>query len=255
VHRPTLRLAWLSLLLLVGACGSDRPSLTDETLVPRDSSTTSSEEEPTKTEDLDDAVDLSWVATTGVAELGVYYDRAAEAPALTMDNPTAVGGPLVFLVIQKTDEWVEVLLPVRPNGTTGWVHRDDITMSYHQYRIEVTLDEFALEVFHRGESVFAATVGVARDNAPTPGGLYYLTELIVPLEANSPYGPFAYGLSGFSETFESFNGGPGQLGIHGTNDPESIGTAASSGCIRLANEDISHLAEFLPLGTPVEIGA
>ncbi|MCH7788325.1 MAG: L,D-transpeptidase [Acidobacteria bacterium] len=254
MHRHLHSLAWLGLLLLVAACGNDRPSLATGT-VQSDVAQTMSDGGPSAPEDLDTAVDLSWVATAEVDELEVYEQRTDEQPSLTMQNPTAVGGPLVFLVIFDTDEWVKVLLPVRPNGTTGWVRKDDVTMSYHQYRIEVTLDEFELEVFHRGESIFQTTVGVARDNAPTPGGLYYLTELIVPLKANSPYGPFAYGLSGFSETFESFNGGQGQLGLHGTNDPDSIGKAVSSGCVRLANDAIRHLAGFLPLGTPVEIGA
>jgi len=242
----------LGLLVVVGACGADQPALTQDTVATPETDTTAVDERPAGKR-LDKATDLSWVATADVGKLAVYDKRDAPGPSLRIQNPTAVGGPLVFLVDYDTDEWVKVFLPVRPNGTTGWVRRDDVTMSYHQYRIEVRLDEFALEVFQRGKSIFETEVGVARDNAPTPGGRYYLTELIVPLEADSPYGSFAYGLSGFSETFESFNGGPGQLGIHGTNDPESIGDAVSSGCVRLSNEDISHLADILPLGTPVEI--
>jgi hypothetical protein len=252
VNRHSYRLGLLGLLLVVG-CGNDRPTLASENVAPDFGQATVAERPAPK--NLDKAVDLSWVATAEVEELGVYHQRTDDRPSLTMQNPTKVGGPLVFLARYETDAWVNVLLPVRPNGTTGWVRKDDVSMSYHQYRIEVTLDEFSLEVYHANKSIYEATIGVARDNAPTPGGLYYLTELIVPLEANSPYGAFAYGLSGFSETFESFNGGPGQLGIHGTNEPASIGKAVSSGCVRLTNEDITHLAGILPLGTPVDIRA
>ena len=70
---------------------------------------------------------------------------------------------------------------------------------------------------------------------------------------DSVYGSFAYGLSGFSETFETFNGGPGQLGLHGTNDPGTLGTAVSAGCIRLHDNDVSRLVTFLPLGVPVDV--
>ena len=92
------------------------------------------------------------------------------------------------------------------------------------------------------------------NRGPTPGGIYYLKELLQPPSPNGPYGTYAYGLSGFSNVLESFNGGPGVIGIHGTNDPSAIGTDVSSGCIRLNNAVIERLVNDigLPLGTPVE---
>ena len=88
-----------------------------------------------------------------------------------------------------------------------------------------------------------------------PLGRYYTTELLRPATPHSVYGSFAYGLSGFSDVFTEFAGGPGQLGIHGTNDPETLGSNVSSGCIRLHNDDISYLVESirLPLGVPVDV--
>ena len=83
----------------------------------------------------------------------------------------------------------------------------------------------------------------------------YIKELLQPPNPNGPYGPFAYGLSGFSEVLTSFAGGPGALGIHGTNDPSSVGHPVSYGCIRMSNASISALARILPLGVPVEINA
>ena len=41
--------------------------------------------------------------------------------------------------------------------------------------------------------------------------------------------------------------------IHGTNVPQSIGQSVSHGCVRLLNEDIAHLYEIVPVGTPVYI--
>jgi lipoprotein-anchoring transpeptidase ErfK/SrfK len=76
--------------------------------------------------------------------------------------------------------------------------------------------------------------------------------------ADPAYGPWAFGLSGFSETLTTFNGGQGQLGLHGTNQPEKIGTRVSSGCIRLKNEDIEKLVSEVqnsPQGIPVQVYA
>jgi lipoprotein-anchoring transpeptidase ErfK/SrfK len=67
------------------------------------------------------------------------------------------------------------------------------------------------------------------------------------------YGPYAFGLSAHSNVLYSFGGGPGQIGLHGTNNPASLGTNASHGCIRISNAGITKLARLLPLGTPVTI--
>ncbi|HYX44554.1 MAG TPA: L,D-transpeptidase, partial [Acidimicrobiales bacterium] len=102
-------------------------------------------------------------------------------------------------------------------------------------------------------------IGVGTANTPTPGGLYFTKELIQIEDAagnlypNGPYGPYAYGLSGFSDVLDSFGGGDGALGLHGTNDPSSLGRDVSHGCIRMSNEGITALAGVLPLGVPVEV--
>jgi lipoprotein-anchoring transpeptidase ErfK/SrfK len=69
------------------------------------------------------------------------------------------------------------------------------------------------------------------------------------------YGPYAYPLSGYSEVLFSFGSGDGQMGIHGTNDPSSLGRSVSNGCIRMSNDAITKLARTLPVGVPVEVKA
>lgn len=198
----------------------------------------------------------SLIATAALPQIEVFAqpDESAEVTHV-MDNPTATNGPLVFLTTVNAGIWHEVLLPVRPNGSTGWVRNSDVILAEHFYRIQVDLGDFRMRLFENGSTIFDAVAGVASNNTPTPGGTYYLTELLAPTVPDSVYGPFAYGLSGFSEVFETFNGGPGQLGIHGTNSPETLGSAVSAGCIRLHNEDISRLTNFLPLGVPVTVNA
>jgi lipoprotein-anchoring transpeptidase ErfK/SrfK len=187
------------------------------------------------------------------------FDAPAGQVKEMLPNPWVGDSPLVFLVKEDLGDWLEVYLPVRPNGSTGFVPTSDVEVTRHDFRMEVNLSEFNLKVF-QGDEVFLDTViAVAADNTPTPGGLYYTTELLQPtddagrVDPEGLYGHFAYGLSGYSEVLESFNGGPGQLGIHGTNQPELMGQQVSNGCIRVRNEDIDRLAPVLPLGVPVEV--
>jgi len=178
---------------------------------------------------------------------------------VTADQVVSLPGriPLTFLVIEQQGDWVHVHLPVRPNGSTGWLRAGDVSLATTDYRIEVRLDEHLLRLHKGDEVVMEAPVGVGRAEVPTPGGVYYIKELLQPPTPGGTYGAYAYGLSGYSPVLESFAGGQGVIGIHGTNQPESIGTDASHGCIRMHDEDITRLVnEFgLPLGTPVEIVA
>lgn len=197
--------------------------------------------------------ETSIVATATVPSVAVYRDTTDAQPIAQLTHPISSGGPLVFLVDERAGEWLRVLLPMRPNGSQGWIRAGDVSLAQHRFRIDVYLAEFRLDVFNSGKLIYAASIGVARDNAPTPGGRYYTTELLQPPTPDSAYGALAYGLSGFSDVFASFNGGPGQLGIHGTNDPSTIGTKVSAGCVRLRNDDILAIGKLLPLGVPVNI--
>lgn len=128
-------------------------------------------------------------------------------------------------------------------------HHDDA-----EFKLWIS-DDFSLSVTDREETIFETAVGVGREDAPTPRGRYYTAELLRPPSSGTAYGPYAYGLSGYSDTFTNFLGGPGQLGIHGTNNPWTLGTNVSAGCVRLHNDNITYLVETLqlPLSVPVDI--
>jgi len=251
----------LAALLAAGACSSSGSSVqAAATNTPAAAATTDACGNPTDPS-------LHIVATAARdGELAVFPSPGATTTTLTLSSPKLVNDdpnapvPRVLLVTQAPADncaWVEVSLPVRPNGSTGWVKRDDVTLSSHPYRIVASLGAFDLKVYQGDEVVLDAPIAVAEDDTPTPGGTYYTTELLKPPDPEGDYGPYAYGLSGYSEKLQSFNGGNGQLGIHGTNHPERIGTKVSHGCIRMRNEDITTLAEKiqLPLGVPVQIVA
>ena len=129
------------------------------------------------------------------------------------------------------------------------------TLATHHYKITIGLAAHRLVVTEGTETILDTAVGVGTTDTPTPGGLYFTKELLQPPNPNGAYGHFAYGLSGFSNVLTSFQGGDGVIGIHGTNDPSTIGKDVSHGCLRISNDAIDMLAKRLPLGVPVEIDA
>lgn len=174
--------------------------------------------------------------------------------AASFANPTDRGGSLVFTAVGRPQQgWLEVLLPVRPNGTTGWIPLDDVELTINPYRIEVDASTYRLAVLRYGQELLTTTIAVGNGATPTPMGDFYLVELLKPSNPGGVYGPYAYGLSGYSDTLDSFAGGEGVIGIHGTNRPELLGQDVSHGCIRVENATITEMTEFLPLGTPVSI--
>jgi len=187
----------------------------------------------------------------GGGTVDVFAEPDAPQPVTTIENPKSAEGlnvgPVVFLANGPVDpdaDWVNVLLPVRPNGSDGWVRRSDVTLTANRFHIEVRLGAHQIRVFDGDERVMQAPIGVGTTNTPTPGGAFYIRSLIA--STDPAYGTYAFGLSGFSEVHESFNGGPGDIGIHGTSDPSTIGTDVSNGCIRLEDGNVVLLAGLLP---------
>lgn len=170
--------------------------------------------------------------------------------------------PLVFSVVARQGSWIQVLLPVRPNGTVGWIQSNDLVLSTTTLRVEVSITDRRLHVFDGETVTFEAPISVGRPSTPTPTGEFYVTDLVPSVDPNGPYGPVALALNGYSEAMDSFGsasiaGSPDEvapvLALHGTNRPDSVGRAASNGCPRLYDADILRLAELVPAGTPVEI--
>lgn len=193
------------------------------------------------------------VAEAATRHVPVFRRPGADHSFVSFARHGPFGQPRVFLVRHVRDEWLHVLLPMRPNGADGWIRARDVDLAQDPYRIEVDLGRRRLTVFDGEEAIMREPVAVGMAGAPTPIGLFFTTVLARPDDPSGPYGRFAFGLSAYSEVYREFAGGDGQVAIHGTNAPWLIGQAVSHGCIRMRNEAVSRLARFLPLGTPVRI--
>ncbi|KQT02382.1 L,D-transpeptidase family protein [Cellulomonas sp. Leaf395] len=244
--------ALLALVLALAACSAPQAPTTTPT--------------PTATTATTPAVVLPTAGVTAVpapapapvhsvAEASVEVVTAYHAPGGAMlsdfSNPIASGAPLTFYIEEYQGDWLRVRLPMRPNGTTGWIRTSEVSVSVLHYSLHASTADHSVTLLEDDVVVQTFPAAVGTGDTPTPLGDFYLTELLAP--TNTGYGPYAYGIAAFSEVLNEFGGGPGQIGLHGTDKADSIGQSASHGCIRLHNEDITTLANLLPLGTPITI--
>jgi lipoprotein-anchoring transpeptidase ErfK/SrfK len=149
--------------------------------------------------------------------------------------------------------WLQVMLPGRPNGSTGWIAQQGTRPLVTAWRIAVDLGARRVRVYSEGRVVRTFQAVVGKPSTPTPTGQFFVEE-VLQMAPTEPGGPFALALSARSNVLQEFEGGPGQIAIHGRDNlGGTLGTAASHGCIRLATASIDWLAARIGPGTPVTI--
>lgn len=107
--------------------------------------------------------------------------------------------------------------------------------------IVIDIDKRQLTVYRNGRRLRTFPIAAGRPGEPSPVGEWRVTDI-----AHWPGGPFGARWFGLSAPWGSY-------GIHGTNDPSSIGTYASLGCIRMFNEHVVTLDNLVAVGTPVKV--
>ena len=109
-------------------------------------------------------------------------------------------------------------------------------------------------IYNHGHLVRNWLVVVGRQSAPTPHGHFFVEENVNE-GRGSIGGPFALATSARSAVFKEFDGGPGQVALHGMDGGlyATPGSAVSHGCVRLLDKDITWLAHKIYPGTPVTI--
>ena len=152
-------------------------------------------------------------------------------------------------------DWYRVELPVLPNGTSGWVRTWAVASYRVRSRIEIDISEKVLRLYRAGTLAFESRIAVGTAATPTPLGRYYVNERYVLPDARGPFGPYALGISAHSDVLQHVWVEDGPIGIHGTNQPWTVGQAASHGCIRLPNTAMRRLFPLAPAGTPVNVKA
>lgn len=108
-----------------------------------------------------------------------------------------------------------------------------------QYHIVINLSERQLYLYDGADIVKQYPVGIGTIATSTPTGKAWIVNKVP--NPGGPFGAYWLGLS------------MPHYGIHGTNDPSSIGKRVSHGCIRMYNEDVTELASLVDIGTEVLI--
>ncbi|MCZ7588607.1 MAG: L,D-transpeptidase [Gaiella sp.] len=150
--------------------------------------------------------------------------------------------------------WYHVQLPIRPNGARGWVRADAAQPYAVDFRIVADLSDRTVSVYRGDRLVVTTSAAIGKPATPTPTGSFYVNQRLLAADPTGPWGPGGIGISAFSPVLVDWvQGGP--IAIHGTNRPETIGEAASNGCLRIDNGVLERLIELIPEGTPVRIRA
>jgi peptidoglycan hydrolase-like protein with peptidoglycan-binding domain len=106
--------------------------------------------------------------------------------------------------------------------------------------IVVDLDARRLTVYSEGKPFKSYPVAIGKPSTPSPVGNWKIVN-------KGMWG------GGFGTRWMGLNVPFGRYGIHGTNQPNSIGSAASHGCIRMLNQHVEELYQWVSYGTPVKI--
>lgn len=170
---------------------------------------------------------------------------------------TAEGLPEVYTLLRSwTDAdgraWLQVRVPMRPKGRTGWVDAGAFGEA-HLVRTQLIVDRHRLRatLYRSGRRVWGSPIGIGKERTPTPAGRFWIRERIHSPDPAGTYGPWAFGTSAYSR-LSDWPGG-GVIGVHGTDEPGLIPGRPSHGCIRVPNPAIRSLARLMPIGTPVWI--
>jgi lipoprotein-anchoring transpeptidase ErfK/SrfK len=154
--------------------------------------------------------------------------------------------------------WLRVRLPGHTLGAkaspkSGWISASNTLISTTAWHIVVNLGERQVHVYRDGRVLRSYSAIVGKPSTPTPTGEYFVEES-VRVPADEPGGPFALATSDRSNVLQEFDGGPGQIAIHGLDNlGGQLGTAESHGCIRLADSAITWLVRRIGRGVPVTI--
>ncbi len=173
-------------------------------------------------------------------------------PAVAALPATELGSPTWVPVVQSRPGWDRILLPSRPDRSTGWIYLGGggLQTAHTPYQIDVNLARYQLTIRDAGRILGTWTVADGAPVTPTPPGRTFVLASLVPLQPT--YSPLILPLGTHSNTLTTYGGGPGTVGLHGWPDPSVFGHAVSHGCVRVPAAALRALSA-VPLGSPVLI--
>jgi lipoprotein-anchoring transpeptidase ErfK/SrfK len=173
-------------------------------------------------------------------------------PAVAALPVTELGSPTWVPVVQTQPGWERVLLPSRPNRSTGWIYSADggLQDASSAFQVRIGLAARRLTVLDAGRSLGSWTVAVGAPATPTPAGRTFLLASLAP--SQPAYSPLILPLGTHSATLDTYGGGPGTVALHGWPEKNVFGQEISHGCVRVPAAALRLLSR-IPLGSFVMI--
>lgn len=201
-----------------------------------------------------------WSARPLANAIAVHANADSMSPVVaTFGNVNTYGDPQTFAVRAALwgfdgRAWLRVQLPIRPNGSEGYVPVDAVSIEAHDQKFVVQRSTGTLQRYQFGQMTGQWAVTVGTDSRPTPLGTFYVWTIWN--HRTSAYGAGVLALDGHSEVLNPSNWpGEARLAIHGNARASQLGGPGSSGCPRMLDREIAPLLNSVALGTPVEIVA
>jgi len=182
-------------------------------------------------------------------------ERPGGAVVRALHPRTGYGSYRVLAVVARRPGWLGVLSHYMPNSRAGWVPADAAQLRYEPYMLHVDLSDRQLVVRRAGRAVRRVRVAVGRPGHATPTGRFAITDNLRVSSAGGPYGCCALALTGRQPNVPQGWTGGDRIAIHGTNKEDSLGTPASSGCLRASDRDMRWMMKRIPVGAQVRIRA
>jgi hypothetical protein len=175
---------------------------------------------------------------------------------LAMAGPrTDLGGHRFVSVVGRRGPWLRIVAPERPNGRTAWMRASATRAVGTDISVHIDVSARTLVVRDGRRAIHRMPVGVGGADNPTPTGRFAVTDKLTMGGPGTTYGCCAIALSGHQTRIPPGWPGGDRLAVHGTRFQETIGHAASLGCMRARERDLQRLMRTLPLGAPVFIRA
>ncbi len=157
-------------------------------------------------------------------------------------------------IIAEQHGWAQILLPSRPNNSTGWIYLDDpaVTTEHSRFRIDVDRQAFTLDLYRDDAPIGHWRIGVGKAGAVTPPGRTFILASILD-NSPKPFSPIVMPLGTHSATHLTFGAGPGTVGVHTWPTDNVFGRASSDGCVRVPRDALDVISKTVPPGSVVEI--
>ena len=191
--------------------------------------------------------------TARLSEPVALRARPAGRTVARLEPRTQFGSPAVLGVVRRHRSWLLVLTSERANRGRGWIPSTGARLGGTDLSVHVDRSRRRADVRDGRRVVRRFPVAVGRPETPTPPGRYAVTDRLHTGSADSPYGCCVLALTGRQPKLLPGWPGGDRLALHGTPEPETIGSATSLGCLRVPEEALRWMMRSVPLGAPVFI--